>query len=186
MWTPFVFDEKMKQEHRNHYLRVIALLKPGVTVAQASAELHNVAQRIQQQFPDGEAGHDAYAVALNDEYTRVAHDYVPVLIGSVLFVLLIACSNVANLLLARGATRQKEFAVRLSLGATRFRLVRQLLTESVMLSLVGGVLGLALASWSIEALAKAIPYDMAKFIPGWSRLGGQQKCCKGRIGCSRS
>jgi putative ABC transport system permease protein len=171
MWTPFVFDEPMKQEHRNHYLRVIALLKPGVTVTQASAELGNIAQRIQKQFPDGEAGHSAYAVALNDEYTRVAHNYVPVLIGSVLFVLLIACSNVANLMLARGATRQKEFAVRLSLGATRFRLMRQLLTESVMLSLAGGVLGLVLASWSIEAIANLIPYDMAKHIPGWNRLG---------------
>jgi putative ABC transport system permease protein len=171
MWTPFVFDEQIKQEHRNHYLRVIALMKPGVAVAQASAELGNIAQRIQRQFPDGEAGHSAYAVALNDEYTRVAHNYVPVLSGSVIFVLLIACSNIANLLLARGAARQKEFAVRLSLGATRFRLTRQLLTESVMLSLAGGVLGLVLASWSIEAFAKAIPYDMAKYIPGWNRLG---------------
>src|SRR5205085_9927099 len=108
---------------------------------------------------------------LNDEYTRVARNYVPILIGSVLFVLLIACSNVANLLLARGAARQKEFAVRLALGSTRFRLVRQLLTESVLLSLAGGVLGLALASWSIEAVSKAIPYDMAKYIPDWNRLG---------------
>jgi len=171
MWTPFVFDPQVKQDHTNHYLRVLALVKPGVTVAQADAELRNIAGRIQRQFPDHEAGHSAYAVALNDEYTRVARIYVPVLIGSVVFVLLIACSNVANLLLARGAARQKEFAVRLALGAGRFRLVRQLLVESVLLSMAGGLLGLAFAGWSIGAIAKAFPPDMAKYIPGWNRLG---------------
>ncbi len=171
MWTPFVFEPRMKQDHGNHYLRVVALLKPGATVSRADAELSNISQRIQQQFPDHEAGHSAYAVALNDEYTRVAKIYVPVLIGSALFVLLIACSNVANLLLARSATRGKEMAVRLALGATRWRLLRQLLTESVLLAIIGGALGCALAGWGIEAISKAIPEGMSKFIPGWSRLG---------------
>jgi len=171
MWTPFVFEPRMKQDHGNHYLRVMALLKPGATVAQASAELHNIAERIQKQFPDQEAGHDAYAVALNDEYTRVAKIYVPALIGSALFVLLIACSNVANLLLARAAARRKEMAVRLAIGASRWRLMRQLLTESVMLALIGGALGCLLAGWGIETLSKGIPTGMSKFIPGWNRLG---------------
>ena len=171
MWTPFVFEPQMKQEHANHYLRVLALLKPGATVEQANAELHNISQRIQQQFPNQENGHNAYAVALNDEYTRVAKSYVPVLIGSALFVLLIACSNVANLLLARAASRRKEMAVRLALGATRWRLMRQLLTESVLLALAGGALGCLLATWGIEAVSKGIPTDVSKYIPGWSRLG---------------
>jgi putative ABC transport system permease protein len=171
MWTPFVFEPQMKQDHANHYLRVLALLKPGANLAQANAELHAISQRIQEEFPKQENGHNAYAVTLNDEYTRVAKTYVPVLIGSALFVLLIACSNVANLLLARASSRQKEIAVRLALGASRWRIIRQLLTESVLLSLAGGALGCLLAGWGIEALAKGIPTDVSKFIPGWGRLG---------------
>ncbi len=171
MWAPFVFEPRMKQDHATHYLRVLALLKPGATVAEADAELRHISQRIQREFPDQEAGHSAYAVALNDEYTRVAKIYVPMLIGSALFVLLIACSNVANLLLARAATRRKEMAVRLALGATRWRLMRQLLTESVLLALLGGVLGCLLAGWGIQAISRGIPAGVSKYIPGWSRLG---------------
>ena len=171
MWTPFVFEPRMKQDHAAHYLRALALLKPGATVAQANAELRNIAERIQKRFPEQEAGHTAYAVALNDEYTRNAKNYVPALIGSALFVLLIACSNVANLLLARAVTRRKEIAVRLAMGATRRRLMRQLLTESVMLALVGGALGCALAGWGINVISNGVPTAMSKFIPGWNRLG---------------
>jgi putative ABC transport system permease protein len=171
MWTPFVFEPKMKQEHANHYLRVLALLKPEATISQANAELSEISQRIQQQFPKQENGHNAYAVALNDEYTRVAKTYVPVLIGAALFVLLIACSNVANLLLARASSRRKEMAVRLALGATRWQLMRQLLTESVLLALTGGALGCLVAHWGIDAIVKGIPTDVSKYIPGWSRLG---------------
>jgi putative ABC transport system permease protein len=133
--------------------------------------LRNISVRVQQQFPEQEAGRTTYAVALNDEYTRVAKDYVPMLIGAALLVLLIACSNVANLLLARAATRRKEMAMRLALGATRARLIRQVLTESVLLALFGGLLGCALAGWGLEALSRAMPSAIAKFIPGWSRLG---------------
>ncbi|MBI1763157.1 MAG: ABC transporter permease [Acidobacteria bacterium] len=171
LWTPFVIEPEQRQEHNNHYLRALALLKPGATVAQANAELQTISQRLQQQFPKGEAGHEAFAVTLNDEYTRVAKMYVPIMAGAALFVLLIACSNVANLLLARGAARQKEMAVRLALGATRWRIIRQLLTESVLLALAGGLLGALLASWGIEALIRGIPPAMSKFIPGWSNLG---------------
>jgi putative ABC transport system permease protein len=171
MWTPFVFDPKMRQDHANHYLRVLGLLKPGVTVAQAGADLQAIAQRIQRQFPNEEAGHNAIAIALNDEYTRGARIYLPTLIGSALFVLLIACSNVANLSLARVSGRVSEIAVRSALGAARWRLIRFLLTESLMLALIGGALGLALAGWSIDLMAKGIPPDMSKYIPGWSHLG---------------
>ncbi len=171
MWTPFVFDPQMKQDHSGHYLNVLALLKPGVTVAQTNAELEQIAQRLAQKYPNDEAGHSAYAVAVNDEYTRGAKMYLPVSIGSVIFVLLIACANVANLLLVRASARHKELALRLALGATPGRLVRQLLTESVMLSLAGGALGILLANWGIEAIRRGVPTAMSKYIPGWSHLG---------------
>ncbi|MCI0392111.1 MAG: ABC transporter permease [Acidobacteria bacterium] len=171
MWTPFVIEPRMKQDHVNHYLRVMALLKPGATMAQANDELRTISGRIQRQFPDQETGHIAYVEGLNEYFTRGARVAMPALIGAAIFVLLIACSNVANLLLARAATRRKEMAVRLAMGATRWRVIRQLLTESVMLAAVGGALGFLMASWGFESLVKVIPEGMSKYIPGWNRLG---------------
>jgi putative ABC transport system permease protein len=171
MWTPFVIEPRMKQDHVNHYLSAIALLKPGVTVAQANDELGAISGRIQRQFPDQETGHIAYVEDLNKYFTRGARTAMPALIGAAIFVLLIACSNVANLLLARAATRRKEMAVRLAIGASRWRVMRQLLTESVMLALVGGAIGCLMAAWGVESLFKAVPEGMAKYIPGWNRTG---------------
>ncbi|HEY7546193.1 MAG TPA: ABC transporter permease, partial [Blastocatellia bacterium] len=171
LWTPFVFDLQMKREHNNHYLQVLALLKPGVTLEEANAELDQISRRIEQQYPEGEAGHSAIAIDLNKWYTRGMRMAIPAMVGSAIFMLLIACSNVANLLLVRASARQKEIAVRLALGASRGRLIRQLLTESVMLSLAGGALGVALAGLSISALDRGIPPGMMKYIPGSSHLG---------------
>ena len=171
MWTPLVFDKDEQHNRENHYLRVIALLKPGATVAQAQAELHEIAKGSQQQFPETNAGRDVSAVTLTDDAVRGARTGVPVLMGAVVFVLLIACANVANLLLVRAASRQREIAVRLALGASRARLLRQALTESALLGLMGGVLGLIVSVWAIQALANGIPEGFSKFIPGWSRLG---------------
>ena len=171
LWTPFVFEPQMKQEHSNHYLRVVALLKPGVTVAQATADLERIAKRVEQRYPDGEAGHSAFAVPLSQWYTRGVRTAVPAMIGSAIFILLIACSNVANLLLVQASARRKEIAVRLALGATRGRLIRQLLTESLMLALAGGALGALLAGWGVDLLTARIPIGMSKFIPGWSHMG---------------
>jgi putative ABC transport system permease protein len=171
MWTPFVIEPRMKQDHANHYLKTIALLKPGVSMAQANDELGAFSGRIERQFPDQEGGHIVYVEDLNKYFTRGARVAMPALIGAAIFVLLIACSNVANLLLARAAPRRKEMAVRLAMGATRWRVVRQLLTESVMLAAIGGALGCLMAAWGIDALFKVIPEGFAKYIPGWNQVG---------------
>ena len=171
MWTPLVFDKDDQHNRGSHYLRVIGLLKPGVSLAQAQADLRAIAKRAQQQFPETNSGRDAAVVTLTDDAVRGARTGVPILMGAVVFVLLIACANVANLLLVRAASRQRETAVRLALGASRSRLIRQALTESVLLALLGGALGLFISVWSIQALAHGIPEGFSKFIPGWSRLG---------------
>ena len=171
MWTPLVFDRDDLHNRGSHYLRVIGLLKPGVSIAQAQTDLRAIAKRSQQQFPETNSGRDAAVVTLTDDAVRGANTGVPIIMGAVVFVLLIACANVANLLLVRAASRQRETAVRLALGASRMRLIREALTESVLLALVGGALGLFISVWSIQALAHGIPEGFSKFIPGWSRLG---------------
>ncbi|HKB67848.1 MAG TPA: ABC transporter permease [Pyrinomonadaceae bacterium] len=171
MWTPLIFDRDEQHDRQSHYLRIIGLLKPGATIGQAQAELHAVAKRAQEQFPETNSGRDVGVVTLTDDAVRGARTGVPILMGAVVFVLLIACANVANLLLVRAVARQRETAVRLALGASRARLIRQALTESAILGILGGTIGLFISVWAIEALARGIPEDFSKFIPGWNRLG---------------
>ncbi len=171
MWAPLIFSPEEQKNRGDHYLRVIGLLKPGVTLEQAQSELRGIAQRAQQQFPETNAGRDASVVTLTNDAVRGARTGVPILMGAVVFVLLIACANVANLLLVRAASRQREIAVRLALGSSRARLIRQALTESALIGLIGGTLGLLISIWSIAALARGIPEGFSKFIPGWNRLG---------------
>jgi putative ABC transport system permease protein len=171
LWAPFVFTAQLAQDRESRSFRVLGLLKPGVSRAQGEAELHSLSLREQQQYPATNGGVDAFAVGLNEDYTRDSRQYMSFTLGAVLFVLLIACANVANLLLARGSTRQKELAVRMALGATRWRVMRQLVTESLLLALLGGVLGLVFSVWGIKALANGMPKGFTQFIPGWERLG---------------
>jgi putative ABC transport system permease protein len=166
LWVPFGSAmAKTPQQAQNRQLRIfraVARLKPGVTPAQMQAEVDTISQRLQQQFPDTNAG---IRITFTPIYQRIVGDVsraLLVLLGTVGFVLLIACANVANLMLARTAAREREIAIRTALGASSRRLIRQLLTESLLLALFGGILGLLLAMWGIDLLPKLNPENLPR------------------------
>jgi putative ABC transport system permease protein len=171
LWSPIGFDQVVKRNRDDHYLQVVGLLKPGVSIMQAEADLNVISRRAQQLFPETNAGLVVNVVDMNKDFARHAQWYVSVLAGTVTFVLLIACANVANMLLGSALTRQKEIAVRLALGASRWRMFRQMLTESLLLALAGGVTGLLLSFWAVKLLRDGMPEDFAKLIPGFGYLG---------------
>jgi len=161
LWVPV--ELRPAPDRTEGALQLIARLKPGITLQQASAGLRAVARGIEDRYhpyrgPHGEdAGYGVTVIPLRDELYGSMRRGLLVLLAAVAFVLLIACANVASLLLARTAVRRREIAVRLSLGAGRFRLARQLLVESITLSTAGGLLGLALAFWGVNALRALMP-----------------------------
>ncbi|HVF24146.1 MAG TPA: ABC transporter permease, partial [Pyrinomonadaceae bacterium] len=156
LWTPFPLNPA-SEPRDNRYVSVVARLKPGISLEQAHAEMDTINQRLAQNYVDTNSGWSVRITELRERLVGRIKTSLLILLGAVGFVLLIACANVANLLLARAASRQKEIAVRTALGASRMRVIRQLLTESLLLSLVSGVLGLALSFWLIKLLIAITP-----------------------------
>ena len=161
MWSPFVFPQSF-HDHKQigRFMTVVARLHPGATHSQAQIQMNAIASRLEQEYPDFNGHWGVNVVPLRQQISGDLRPALLVLFGAVAFVLLIACANVSSLLLARAASREREMAIRTAIGASRWRIARQLLMESLLLALIGGAIGVALAVWGTNALLAASPRNL--------------------------
>jgi putative ABC transport system permease protein len=170
-WTPLALNSKDRQRRDNRWLWVLGRLKPDASFAEASAEMQGIAQRQAEAYPDTNKGWQLRPMPLAQFVTGyLTRQYTILLMGAVGFVLLIACADVANVQFARMTGRANEFAVRTAMGGSRWRIVRQLLIESILLSFGGAALGLLIAQWDLSMILSHMPNDVAKYIAGWKTI----------------
>ena len=170
LWTPIDFGPSVAADRSNHFLVVLGRLAKDATPSTATADLQRVANRLGAQFPSTNQGHGVRVIRLVEDATNGTRQFVLVLMGAAVFVLMLACVNVANLQLALAASRQREIAVRLGLGASRWQLIRQLLVESTVLASLGGAAGILLSSWGMVLLRSDIPAFIVEHVPGLAHV----------------
>ena len=163
MWLPKQGFEQFEPNLRGTgFWNVLGRLRPGVSIEQARAEFDAMSAQLAREYPQTNRNIAAQIVPLRAHLVGSLRDVLPLLLGAAAILLIVACANVANLLLARGVGRGREFAVRQALGAGRGRLVRQMLVESLLLATAGGAAGLALARWTLDVIARLRPLDVAR------------------------
>ena len=171
VWEPLALAASDKVDRENNYLFPVGLLKSEVSVSRAAAELDGIGERLAQEFPKSNEKLRIRVVRFRTYATdEMTHNFMVLLLAAVGFVLLIACANVANLQLARVAGREREIALRSALGASRWRVVRQLLTESVLLALAGAAAGLVLAGWAVGIIVSHMPAELSQYLAGANRI----------------
>ena len=171
IWMPLALPQNLQGRRDWRAMFAMARLKPGATLESSRAEMSTITQRLGAAYPDVDKGWHVYIepiriFAMGDN----AHDYTRLLLGAVAFVLLLVCANVGNLQIVRGARRAREIAIRTALGGSRWRITRQLLTESILVAVAGALLSLAISNWTLHLVLAGMPRDTARAIPGFDQI----------------